>query len=175
MKRKILINSKTIGDIQAQHLELDKDAVRSVLQQPDNKIVQECLDGYKSYMQKIMRDLCAEGIRIKEAQKVLDEIDMSKANKGGDYDIDVVTIVAIAMISYHSNSINLKGMESSGIEKYYEKLRKGEVTPNMRSDVSTEEIAALREQKYTYDQIAYMLGISRSTVINRLKKQQNCK
>lgn len=172
MKEKIVINSSTIADIQNRHEIIDKGAIRSVIKHPENQNLQECLDGYKAYMQKIIRDLCAEGIRIKEAQKVLDEIDMSRVNKGCDYDIDVVTIVAIAMISYHSNSINLKGMESSGIEKYYEKLRKGEVTPNMRSDISTEEIAALREQKYTYDQIAYMLGISRSTVINRLKKQK---
>lgn len=58
---------------------------------------------------------------------------------------------------------------STKIEQRYEKMRTGQVKPRLRSDVPTELLVSLREQGYSYNKISAMTGLSKSTIIYRLR------
>lgn len=58
---------------------------------------------------------------------------------------------------------------STKMEQRYEKMRTGQVKPRLRSDVPTELLVSLREQGYSYNKISTMTGLSKSTIIYRLR------
>lgn len=58
---------------------------------------------------------------------------------------------------------------STKMEQRYEKMRAGQVKPRLRSDVPTELLVSLRERGYSYNKISAMTGLSKSTIIYRLR------
>lgn len=77
---------------------------------------------------------------------------------------DALEFIKATVLKYEDQPV-------SKMDAYYQDIRNGKRSPRFRSDVTTERIQELREkEKMTYEQISVETGLSRSTIINRLKK-----
>lgn len=62
------------------------------------------------------------------------------------------------------------GASTSKMEQYYQDIRDGKKSPRFRDDVPTELVVQMKQQGMTLDNISAETGLSRSTVVNRLRK-----